>query len=266
MYYNQYNFAHTTYPSPTLPKATVASGGCGVVCASMVIEILTKKSFPPEKSAPFSISIGARVIGGTDMLKLGRGISKEFGLDFTTTNDVNMLKSHMQKGGLAIVNVSGDRAGYTGLFSNSGHFITCIRTDKTHFAIYDPGYWQGKFNQPGRTGKVTINGNEIYVRHNVLDLDCIGRNPRYYLFAKAGEEKDMALIKTIMQRTGKSEEEVIEALSVLIQFANVKEGEWEKEGVQKLMQMRLINTHRDGREMVEFGELGLILDRFKKMM
>ncbi len=80
------------------------------------------------------------------------------------------------------------------------------------------------------------------------------------------EDDDMALVKTIMQRTGKSEEEVVQALSVLVQFANVTEDDWEKEGVEKLKDMGVINSHHDARETIGFGTFGLMLERFKKTL
>ncbi|OQB15695.1 MAG: Sporulation-specific N-acetylmuramoyl-L-alanine amidase [Firmicutes bacterium ADurb.Bin193] len=72
------------------------------------------------------------------------------------------------------------------------------------------------------------------------------------------------IINTICSRTGKSVDEVVEALAVLVGMVNVNEEDWEKEGVQHLMNAGLLNTMRDGREPVEMGKLGLILKRLEE--
>ena len=80
------------------------------------------------------------------------------------------------------------------------------------------------------------------------------------------DDEDMALVNTIMERTGKTEEEVVQALSVVVELANVKEDPWEKEGVQKLKDMGVINSDHDAREPIGFGSFGLMLERFKKVL
>lgn len=261
-YYNQYDFKNTPYPSNQLPNASVASGGCGVCCGSMIVEALTDKAFSPDKMAQYAINAYARVDGGTDMHILGRAIAKDFGVRFSTTSDMDELIQHLDKN-LAIINVSGDRSGYTGVFSSGGHFIVGIGISDDKIIIWDPGYYWGKFDKAGRAGKVEVDYPNLYVSPEIIDLDCETRYPKYYLFSKAenGEDENMALVKELMSRTGKSEEEVVQALSVLIQFANVKEDEYEKEGVQKLKDMGLINSDHDGRELIGFGTLGIMLGR-----
>lgn len=264
MYYNQYNYTKIPYPSPSLPGATVASGGCGAVSASMIIEALTDKTFAPPEAAAYSIKVGARVSGGTNMVTLSKAIENDFGLRCTMTNNIDTLVKHMHSGGAAIANVSGNRTGYKGLFSDSGHFIVVIGHETNVLTIWDPGSYVGKYNKPGRAGRAMVDGNNVYVAPSVLDADCLGSQPRYFLFSTNKEEdEDMALVKTLMQRTGKTEEEVVQALAVYIQFANTKEDQWEKDGAKFLKDSGLLSTARDGRELVEFGELGVILERFK---
>lgn len=81
------------------------------------------------------------------------------------------------------------------------------------------------------------------------------------------EDDNMAtVIKQIADKAGKTEAEVIEALAVLVKFANVKEDDWEKEGVEKLKDLGVINSEHDARELIGFGTFGLMLDRFKKIL
>ncbi|GEM_PF-107065 len=261
-YYNQNNYTSVPYPSSAYPDATVKSGGCGVCCASMVVEELTGKKWPPNQSAAYSIAVGARVSGGTDMKRLAACISKDFGLCHQTTSNIDILMEHLSKG-MAIVNVGGNRAGYVGLFSDSGHFITAAGMKAGKMVIHDPGYYGGKFSKAGRAGKVAISGNEIYVDPALLDKDAENRSPKYYLFYKEDNDMD-TLITRIANIAGLSETDTIKALGVLAKFANITEDAWEKDGVDYLIDAGLLTSPRDGRELVEFGELGVILKRLQE--
>lgn len=77
-----------------------------------------------------------------------------------------------------------------------------------------------------------------------------------------GEDDDMAkVISQIAAAAGMSEYDAILALATLVKFANRDEDQWERDGVKYLLEKGLISSARDGREMVEFGELGTILKR-----
>lgn len=188
MYYNQNSYAHIPYPAPGYQNATVKSGGCGVCCASMVVEGLCGVSFGPEKSAALAIQSGARVSGGTDMKALAAAMAASFGITWHTSSDISALAAHLKAGGWAIANVGGDRSGYTGLFSSAGHYIVA-RGISDKVIIWDPGYYSGKFDKAGRKGKVTVSGSDILVQPGLLDTDCQSRSPRYYLFS--GEVKSV---------------------------------------------------------------------------
>lgn len=181
-YYNQLNYKNVPYPHAAHPAATVATSGCGVCCMSMVVEGLTGKKWGPKESAAYSISIGARASGGTDVAKLGREAAKKFGLVYSTTSDVNKLVEKIKGGAWAIANVGGDRSGYVGLFSDAGHYIVVKGIAAGRFTIWDPMMYANKFNQAGRAGKVTVAGNDIYCIPAFLDQDCSNRSPRYYIF------------------------------------------------------------------------------------
>ena len=264
MYYNQNNYASVPYPSAGNPTATVKTGGCGVCCASMIVEGLTGKTWPPEESAKYAIKAGARITGGTDMERLASCIAKDYGLSFKTTDDLSALIAHLPTG-MAVINVGGDRSGYTGLFSDGGHYITATGLNNGKIVIYDPGYYPGKFSKAGRGGKVSIAGNEITVSPALLDKDAENRSPRYYLFKKE-EDEMMRIISQIASAAGLSEEDTIQALSVLAKYANTTEEAWEKDGAAYLKDTGLLSAERDGRELVEFGELGVILKRFKESL
>lgn len=192
-YYNQNNYGHVPYPSPTLPSATVKSGGCGVCCGAMIVSSMTDKIVDPVAMAAYAIAKGARVAGGTDMNVLAKAICADYGLVFSTTNDEAALLKHLAAGGMAVVNVGGNRTGWTGVFSSEGHFIVAAGCNGNTVTIMDPGYYAGKFNLAGRKGKVTVSGNFCYCDISVLASDTANRNPAYYLFSTVKEVIDMAL-------------------------------------------------------------------------
>jgi hypothetical protein len=69
------------------------------------------------------------------------------------------------------------------------------------------------------------------------------------------------IMKKLALISGLDEDGVIEALGTLAGMANRTLEEWEKEGARYLLDTGLITTPRDGREPVEFGELGVIIKR-----
>lgn len=184
-YYNQNDYPHTPYPSKAHPKATIKTGGCGVCCASHIVEGLTGQKFPPPEAAKFAIACGARGDGGTIMSVLAKALAAKYGLTYSTTDSRAALLAHLATGGMAVANVGGDRPGYTGVFSDGGHYVTVIGRLGGTLRIYDSGYYSGKFNRSGRVGKVNMVGNEARCASAMLDADCANRSPRYYLFKEA---------------------------------------------------------------------------------
>lgn len=202
-YYNQNNYPNVPYPSPTLPDATIKSGGCGPTCAAMIISNLTDKIVDPVAMAAYAMKKKARVIGGTDMNLLAKALCIDYPLDYRLTNDENLLLAHLKKGGMAIANVGGDRPGYTGVFSNGGHYIVVAGLNSDdRVIVLDPGYYAGKFNLAGRKGKVTVQGNYCICDIAVLAKDTENQNPAYWLFERRVEEVP-EWMKKLMAKCGK---------------------------------------------------------------
>ena len=100
------------------------------------------------------------------------------------TSDLNELKAHLAKGGLAIANSGGDREGYTGVFTHGGHYILVVSADDNEACILDPSYKEGKYEEPGRDGKARAVDGFVYCSLKVLAEDCANRTPSYYLFSR----------------------------------------------------------------------------------
>ena len=178
----QRDYPKIKYPSRLYPNATVASSGCGPTCASMVVETLTGKRFPPEQAAAFALECGARVSTGTDMAVLAKALARAFGLTVRHTNSVTDLPAALKRGAIAIANVGGDRSGYKGVFSDGGHYVVVLGlAPDGRLMLADPGFYAGKYQKPHRKA-VEVAGNLLYAPPQVLDKDAQNRNPRYLLF------------------------------------------------------------------------------------
>ena len=95
-FYCQLDYKHIPYVSPTSLNGNIADNGCGVCCASMIIEDIKGIDFPPEVCAIFSKQSGAREGFGTDMRILAPAISKEFDIPVVSTLDTNKVISLVQ--------------------------------------------------------------------------------------------------------------------------------------------------------------------------
>lgn len=202
VYYNQRNYPNVPYPAKGYESATIKTSGCGVCCASMVVENLTDKKLPPDKCAQYAIQTGARVPGGTNMATLGKAIAKDYGLTMTTTNTSATMLSGLKSGAYVVVNVGGDREGHVGLFSDSGHYIVAVGVASDgRVQVLDPNYYAGKFDKAGRRGKVTVQGNICLVSQADLIADTTVTATKYYIF-KGAEDMTKDELKEASVKVG----------------------------------------------------------------
>jgi hypothetical protein len=234
IYYFQRDYWNVPYPAKGYEKATVKSGGCGVVCASMVVKNLLGEVFPPEVSAKFAIEKGARVPGGTDMRKLSDALCDKFPMQCATSNSLDDLLACVKKGGIAIANVGGDRGSYKGVFSDGGHYVVVYGIAGKLLRIADPGLYASKYAKPYRS-MVIVKGNEVQAAPDVLHKDAENRAPRYYLYTR--EEKPMA---------------------------EEKPSVWAKESWEKAVKAKILDGTKP-QEPLTREQLAVVLDRLKML-
>nr|DAM46232.1 MAG TPA: peptidase [Caudoviricetes sp.] len=162
----------------------------------MIIANLTGQAVDIPAFAQYCIKSGSRVSGGTDMRRLANVICRDYGLTCETTNDSGKLLDHLAAGGIAVANVSGNRKGYTGVFSDSGHYVVVAAAEGDMLSVLDPAMYAGKFNMAGRKGKVAVEGNVCKCDVSVLAKDVYGRSPAYYLFS--GEVEQMPDVRDLV--------------------------------------------------------------------
>ena len=85
---------------------------------------------------------------------------------------------------MVVANTCGDRPedGYVGVFSDSGHYILLTGAKDGRVSVLDPMYRPGRFDKPGRAGKVVMEGNLAHADFSVVASDCV-RRP-FFLFEK----------------------------------------------------------------------------------
>lgn len=161
---------------------TVADSGCGVCCASMLVEGMLARSFPPEEAVRLAQRCGARDRFGTNFYIFGGALAGRFDLKMTCTENLDEVLALMRADPSAktVANTRGDREGYIGLFSNSGHYILLDRLQEGQFCVLDPMYRPGRYDIPGRAGKVRTEGNSAWCSCDLLRPDCFERP--YFVF------------------------------------------------------------------------------------
>lgn len=182
-FYCQLDYEHISYPSPISINGNIANNGCGVCCASMVVEALCDVDFPIDISAHFSKKSGAREGFGTNMAILAPAIAKEFNLNVIPTLDTNEVKEFLRnRKGLVIANTIGNHDDWIGVFSDGRHYIVLNSLEDNIVGVWDPMYREGRYDIEGRKGKVNVDGFTAYADFSVIENDCLGKI--YYMFYK----------------------------------------------------------------------------------
>lgn len=189
-FYRQLDYEHIPYPSPTSPHGNLANNGCGVCSAAMVVEAMTGQTFPPEEAARLAKACGAREGFGTNMAIFAPMFSRAFGLHYAATGDPALAQAFLEEErGMVIANTLGDREGWIGVFSDSRHFVVLPKCVNGQVAVWDPMLSPGRYDKPGRAGKVRLEGFTAYADFSVIAGDCAGRS--YYLFWKEAVDHDV---------------------------------------------------------------------------
>ena len=185
VFYCQLDFADAPYPSPSNPRGTIADNGCGPCCAAMVAENMLGMHFSPQEACIMAIECGARLKPGTDFYIFAPVFARHFGMKLTVTEDADEAKAFLNaKKGLIIANTFGDRPedGWIGVFSDSGHYIVLAGLEGDTVCVWDPMYRPGRYDIPGRKGKVRMVGNQAWADFEVVREDC--RHRPFFLFTK----------------------------------------------------------------------------------
>ena len=131
-----------------------------------------------------AIDCGAREKPGTDLYIFSPVFARAFGFSLQVTEDAEEAFRFLRENrGLVIANTYGDRPedGWIGVFSDSGHYIVLAGIEGSTVRVWDPMYRPGRFDVPGRLGKVRMEGTEAFADASVIREDCHERP--FFLFA-----------------------------------------------------------------------------------
>ena len=165
---------------------TVSSSACGPCCAIMAADrLLTDYQFDVEDAIQLSYDTGANHERGTDYAIYAPAFAEKFGLSYRPSDDLEEVKACLRNGGVAVALVK-NREGYVSVFTRKEHFVTLISVDeKDIFTVLDPNQYDGKFEEEGRAGRVTVDGHFIYCTGELLTEETGGRPAtRYHLFQR----------------------------------------------------------------------------------
>jgi hypothetical protein len=150
----------------------------------MIVDQLTDSSLSLEECIKLTEECGANRVLGSSMELLGAAVADRFKLDFSVTNSIVKVISHLRRGGRAVAIVGGDREGYRGLFSTRRHYITLIAFDGKEFTVLDPSLSDTKFEEKKRRGRVRVQFPFVYCSKEEIVLETQTEKTKYYLFAR----------------------------------------------------------------------------------
>lgn len=190
-YHNQNNYSNYQYNKPDGSKATIASGGCGVVSAVIAINTIAQKEvISVPKMRDLAQSSGARVMDGTNEGALLSAFCKKHpAFSYLPTNSEAELVKHLKNGGTAICN----QGNAYNVFSTSGHFVCAWRMLGNNIDVADPSIYSGKYDRSPRPSRIVAKTSEgCIVTPQVMAKATQDRNPAYFLISYKGAKKPVA--------------------------------------------------------------------------
>jgi hypothetical protein len=154
----------------------------------MVAErLLPNCTFDLSQAIDLSYAVKANYRVGTSYKRFAPAFAEKLGLYMENTGDIEEVLRCVRTGGAAIALVAGDRDGQVGLFTHIGHYIVVINEEPDgRLAILDPDFFDGKFEESGREGKVEITyGNIALCSKDVLAEEAKAHTGiSYYIFRR----------------------------------------------------------------------------------
>lgn len=174
IYYNQMDsrWANHPYPAPGYEDKTCGTSGCGTTCGAMIVSSCREK-ITPDVMCDISRENGYRVPGGTDD-GLFSYIAKRWEIEMKTLHSSYEAHQACKEGYFVVICCA------AGLWTTGGHFILAVGANDTDIEIYDPYLYNGKFDRPGRQGKVRLEGVSAWVEINTFKANSNAQ--RFYAF------------------------------------------------------------------------------------
>lgn len=157
-YYSQIDSRWSSHPYTSTGNSsqTMGSSGCGPTSASMVVTATKGTILPPDMGDLF-VRYGYRSANNGTYYSAFRWVADTFDIEYNETYNTDTAISLLRNNNYVVV------ACGNGLFTTGGHFIVLTGIDGDTISVYDPYLYAGKFDTSTRRGKVSVNGNIVYV-------------------------------------------------------------------------------------------------------
>ena len=157
-YYSQLDsrWKNKMYSSTGNKNQTIGISGCGPTAGSIIVTAC-KGTITPDKMAELFVKYGYRSANNGTYWSAFRAIADEFKIKYSETGNIDTAINLLRNNNYVVVSVG------NGLFTTGGHFVVLVGIDGDTLKIYDPYLYAGKFETSTRRGKVTVNGNTVYV-------------------------------------------------------------------------------------------------------
>lgn len=157
-YYNQTDsrWRYHMYSSVGDSSQTIGTSGCGPTSAAMIVTA-TRGAITPDQIGDLFVQYGYRSASNGTYWSAFRAVADEFNIGYTETSDIQRALQLLESNNYVVVSVG------NGLFTTGGHFIVLTELNGNTITVYDPYLYSGKFDTSTRRGKVTVDGNKVYV-------------------------------------------------------------------------------------------------------
>lgn len=191
LYLNQLDYRHIHYEhniaNGGVPqeRRNVATSGCGLCSACMVVGNLTPVRPTVEEMVKLTLECGANERVGSRLRILGPAIAEKYGLLYDYTNDPEEMLRCLDEGGIVVANVAGNREGYRALFSDIGHYVVILGREGRELCVADPAYRFDKYQAEERLSRLTrIDVPLVWADLRHMEEDVLPRDIHYYLFRR----------------------------------------------------------------------------------
>jgi hypothetical protein len=166
-------------------QGTVYTSGCGCAALCNALDALGIARVSVKAMCAYSVSVDARVKGGTDEGVLLRNAAKKYGFTYRTTSKNAELLAYLKSGGVAILHGGNSYK----LFSDSGHFVCAVAANGNTVTVLD-SFWYGKKykrNAIRRNYVSVVDDGIIKTSLTQCGKATADRSPSYYLISKSGK-------------------------------------------------------------------------------
>lgn len=238
MSYNVHFQTDASYKNVKYGQGTVYSSGCGPASLCNALDALGIARVSVKAMCAYSVSVDARVKGGTDEGVLLRNAAKKYGFTYRTTSKNAELLAHLKSGGVAILHGG---SAYK-LFSDSGHFVCAVAASGNTVTVLDSFWYDKKYKRNAiRRNYVSVVDDGI-IKTSIVQCGkaTADRSPSYYLISKTTQKSDSK--KEVEDMTEAEVRKII--ADEAIKQAKLAVSDWAKSAWANAVEAKLLDDER----------------------